>query len=164
MFKFKNRAIFAVSSGLVTVTMLVVVGCGSDDTGLGRRYPVSGTVKYKGEPVPTGSITFEPTSTESGRHAYGFIENGAYSLSTSGASGEGALPGDYKVVIISTTVDMRELAKKSGGLVRQGDTEFQQIVKNAQDVVPKKYFRSDTSPLTAKVGERAETINFDLED
>jgi hypothetical protein len=59
---------------------------------------------------------------------------------------------------------MRELAKKSGGLVRQGDTEFQQIVKNAKDVVPKKYFRSDTSPLTAKVGERAETINFDLED
>jgi hypothetical protein len=163
MFKFKNRAIFAVSSGLVTVTMLVVVGCGSDDTGLSRRYSVSGTVKYKGEPVPKGSITFEPT-TASGRHAYGFIENGAYSLSTSGASGEGALPGDYKVVIIATTVDMRDLAKKSGGLVRQGDTEFQQIVKNAQDVVPKKYFRSDTSPLTAKVGERAETINFDLED
>jgi hypothetical protein len=163
MVNFKNRALFAFSSGLFTVAMLLVVGCGSDDTGLSRRYPVSGTVKYKGEPVPKGSITFEPISA-SGRHAYGFIENGAYSLSTSGAAGEGALPGDYKVVVISTTVDMRDLAKKQGGMVRQGDTEFQQIVKNAQDVVPKKYFRSETSPLTAKVGEKAETINFDLED
>lgn len=163
MFKFKNRTIFAFSSGLFTVALLVVVGCGSDDTGLSRRYSVSGTVKYKGEPVPKGSITFEPTS-ESGRHATGTIENGAYSLSTSGSSGDGALPGNYKVIIISTTVDMTELAKKSGGLVRQGDTDFQQVLKNAKDVVPKKYFRSETSPLTAKVEEKAQTINFDLED
>jgi hypothetical protein len=163
MVKFMTRTLFAVSSGLFTVAMVVVVGCGSDDTGLSRRFPVSGTVKYKGEPVPTGSITFEPTSP-SGRHATGTIENGSYTLSTLGASGDGALPGDYKVVIISTTVDMRELAKKSGGLVRQGDKDFQEVLKNAKDIVPKKYFRSETSPLTAKVGEKAETINFELED
>ena len=120
------------------MALLVVLGCSSDDTGLGRRYSVSGTVKYKGEPVPKGSITFEPTAKD-GRHATGTIENGSYKLSTSGAEGDGALPGDYKVIVISTTVDMTELAKKSGGLVHQGDTDFQKIVKNAKDLVPKKY-------------------------
>jgi len=136
-------------SGLTTLALLVVVGCSSDDTGLGRRYAVSGTIKYKGEPVPKGSVTFEPASKD-GRHATGTIENGRYSLSTSGTEGEGALPGDYKVVIISTTVDMTELAKQSGGLVHQGGPEFQKIVKNAKDLVPKKYSRSETSPLTAR--------------
>ena len=33
--------------------------CGSDD-GLGKRYPVSGTVTYKDQPVPKGSISFVP--------------------------------------------------------------------------------------------------------
>jgi len=150
-------------SGLCTLALLVVVGCSSDDTGLGRRYPVSGTVKYKGEPVPHGSVTFEPAGKD-GRHATGTIENGAYKLSTSGSEGEGALPGDYKVVIIATTVDMTELAKQSGGLVHQGGPEFQKIVKNAKDLVPKKYSRSESSPLTAKVKEESNKLDFDLTD
>ncbi len=40
---------------------VVILGCG-DDSGLATRYKVSGTVKYKGQPVPKGSIVFEPTS------------------------------------------------------------------------------------------------------
>jgi major membrane immunogen (membrane-anchored lipoprotein) len=163
MFTFKNRTIFALSSSLCTLALLVVLGCSSDDTGLAKRYSVTGTVKYKGEPVPKGSITFEPTSG-TGRHATGTIENGSYTLSTSGAEGEGALPGDYKVIIISTGVDMTELAKKSGGLVHQGDADFQKVVKGAKEVVPKKYFRSETSPLKAKVEEKSNTFDFTLED
>jgi len=159
----KNHCFSAILSGLCTVSLLAVLGCSSDDTGLGRRYAVSGTVKYKGEPVPKGSITFEP-ATKDGRHATGTIENGSYRLSTSGAEGDGALPGDYKVIVISTTVDMTELAKKSGGLVHQGDADFQKVVKNAKDLVPKKYQRSETSTLTAKVEEKSNTINFDLTD
>jgi len=136
----KNRCFNAIFTGLATLGLLAVVGCSSDDTGLGRRYAVSGTVKYKGEPVTKGSITFEPAGKD-GRHATGTIENGSYTLSTSGTEGEGALPGDYKVIIISTTVDMTELAKQTGGLVHQGGPEFQKIVKNAKDLVPKKYQR-----------------------
>ena len=109
---------------------------------------------------------FEPTSgLAAGRHAQGTIENGAYSLSTSGEGTDGALPGDYKVVIIASGVDMRELAKKTGGLVHQGDADFAKEVKNAKALVPKKYSRSDTSGLTAKVAERnGQVIDFDLKD
>src|SRR3954453_1111331 len=160
----KNRYLPAILSGLCTVGLVAVVGCSSDDTGLGRRYAVSGTVKYKGDPVSKGSITFEPASKD-GRHATGTIENGSYTLSTSGAEGEGALPGDYKVIVIATTVDMTELAKQSPtGLVHQGGPEFQKIVKNAKDLVPKKYQRSETSPLTAKVKEETNKLDFDLTD
>src|SRR4051812_48645787 len=159
----KNRCLSAMISGLSTLALLVVVGCSSDDTGLGRRYAVSGTVKYKGEPVPKGSITFEPASKD-GRFATGTIENGSYTLSTSGAEGEGALPGDYKVIVIATTMDTTELAKQSGGLVHQGGPEFQKLLKNAKDLVPAKYKRSETSNLTAKVKEESNKLDFDLTD
>jgi len=160
----KNRCLSAMISGLNTLALLVVVGCSSDDTGLGRRYPVSGTIKYKGEPVSKGSITFEPASKD-GRFATGTIENGSYTLSTSGTEGEGALPGDYKVIVISTSMDTTELAKKSpGGLVQQGGPEFQKLVKNAKDLVPKKYQRSETSSLTAKVEAKSNKLDFDLTD
>lgn len=159
----KSRSLVAITTGFITLSLIAVIGCSSDDTGLGRRYPVSGTVKYNGEPVPKGSVTFEPVSKD-GRHATGTIENGSYSLSTSGAEGEGALPGDYKVIVISTTVDMRDLAKQSSGPVHQGGPEFQKIVKNAKDLVPKKYSRSDTSDLTVKVEAKTNTIPLELKD
>jgi hypothetical protein len=152
----------AVSLGVATT--VVTLGCG-DNSGLDRRYPVSGTVKYQGQPVEKGTIAFEPVKPPipEGRHASGFIENGTYTLTTA-VEGDGALPGDYKVVISSSTVDMRELSKKQGGMVHQGDEEFQKIVKNAKSLVPKKYGRSESTDLTAKVEAHSQTINFDLKD
>jgi hypothetical protein len=144
---------------------LVAVGCGGDDSGLDRRYKVSGTVKYNGEPVEHGTITFEPTNPAppAGRHASGYIEKGSYALTTS-INGDGALPGEYKVLISSSTVDMRELAKKQGGMVHQGDEEFQKIVKNAKSLVPIKYAKAETTTEKAKVEAKAQTMDFDLKD
>jgi len=46
-----------------------------------RRVAVSGTVKYQGEPVQVGTISFAPTKGENGLAAGGRIEAGEYSLS-----------------------------------------------------------------------------------
>jgi major membrane immunogen (membrane-anchored lipoprotein) len=150
----------AITLGL-TATVLVL-GCGSDESGLAQRYSVSGKVTYKGEPVPKGGVTFEPVkpAPPAGRHASGTIENGYYTLTTS-TKDDGALPGDYKVVIIATTVDMTELAKKTGGLIHQGDKDFVKIVKEAKSLVPEKYTKGETTPL--KVTVKAESNRFDLE-
>jgi hypothetical protein len=161
--KIKIRIVCALTSSMFAVALALASGCGSDDSGLGRRYSVSGKVTYKGEPVPKGSLTFEPLSP-GGRHATGTIENGSYKLTTTGEGGDGALPGEYKVIIISTTVDMTELAKKSGGMVHQGDKDFQKIVKEGKDLIPKKYSRSETSDLKVKVEEKSQTIDLDLKD
>jgi hypothetical protein len=119
---------------LIAVTLsfaagVLVLGCSGDQSGLDTRYKVSGKVTYKGEPVPKGGVTFEPV-TPAGRHASGTIENGYYTLTTS-TEGDGALPGDYRVIIVATTVDMGDMAKKSGGLIHQGDADFQKAVKEA---------------------------------
>src|SRR5690242_799074 len=75
--------------------ILALVGC-SDD-GLGKRFPVSGTITYLGKPLEKGSITFTPTNPE-GRGAVGEIKNGSYVLTTQTA-GDGAFPGSYSVTI-----------------------------------------------------------------
>ncbi len=83
---------------------------------------------------------------------------------TTSVEGDGALPGEYKVVISSSGVNMTELAKKSGGLVHQGDKDFQKVVKSAKSLVPTKYNKSDTSGLKETVKATSNTIDFNLTD
>jgi hypothetical protein len=160
------KTCFVIASTLCVASAVALSGCGADNSGLDKRYSVSGNVTYKGAPVEKGTIVFEPTNPAPpvGRHASGTIENGHYALTTSGDGADGALAGDYKVLVLSTTVDMRGLAKESGGLVHQGDEKFQKIVKEAKSLVPQKYSKSETSNLTYKVEPRSQTKDFDLTD
>jgi len=149
----------------VTATA-VILGCG-DDSGLATRYKVSGTVKYKGEPVPKGTIVFEPVNPPmpQGRVANGTIENGSYSLTTS-TQNDGALPGEYKVIIMSSDLDVAAVAKQQGhgGMLHQGDESHVKALKASKNPLPEKYSRSADTPEKAKVEARSNTINFDLKD
>jgi major membrane immunogen (membrane-anchored lipoprotein) len=141
---------------------MAVMGCNEDDSGLARRYRVTGKVTYKGEPVSKGTIAFEPTNP-GGRVASGYIENGSYTLRTF-TDGDGALPGDYKVSIASSDLDTSVVAKKTGGLLHQGDKEHQKALKEAKSPIPVKYAQAATSKLTAKVEASPITIDFPLDD
>src|SRR6476660_5779935 len=91
----KSRAgVTATAAGLC-----LILGCG-DDTGLAKRYPVSGTVTYHDAPLEKGQITFIPADRTKQREAAGTIEGGRYTLTT-GTAGDGALPGEYGVTITS---------------------------------------------------------------
>jgi hypothetical protein len=145
---------------------VVVLGCGGDNSGLARRYKVTGNVTYKGAPIAKGNINFEPTKppVPEGRHASGAIKDGYYSLSTAGDGEDGALPGEYKVVILATDIDMAALSAKTGGQRHQGDREDQKAVKSTKSLVPVKYSRSETSRLTATVKETSNHRDFELTD
>ncbi len=147
---------------LVATAVVIVAGCG-DDTGLPKRYPVTGTVTYKGEPLESGTIVFEPADIAKGHFANGTIEKGSYRLTTSGEGGDGAIPGDYKVIIISKVVDMTAVqANQQGGSGRQDD--ILKAERKAQSKIPKKYEQSSTSGLTAKVEAKSNTFDFNLTD
>jgi hypothetical protein len=146
---------------LVSATVLAL-GCG-DGTGLDKRYRVSGTVKYKGEPVKQGSITFNPTDLEKGRTATGSIVDGSYTLTTA-IEGDGALPGDYRVAISATEVDLTSAAANvsGGGSMRQDDVA--KANRDSKKLIPTKYAIPDTSGLTKTVEPRSNTFDFDLTD
>lgn len=158
----KYRAIGLVAGLVGTV---VILGCSSDESGLERRYPVSGKVTYQGKPVTKATVVFEPSNPPlpKGRVANGFVEDGTYSMTTA-SEGDGALPGEYKVVIFASDLDVTGLAKQQGGLLHQGDAEHQKAAKAAKSLIPQKYSKSDTSGLTAKVDPKSNKIDFNLTD
>lgn len=145
---------------------VIVVGCG-DDSGLGRRYKVTGKVTYNGAPVPHGTVNFIPVKPPppEGRAAAGEIKDGVYSLSTAGGN-DGALPGDYNVAIVAMDIDMASAAssKQEGGKVHEGDPKYQKAVKSAKKLIPDKYGVSETSGLKATVDSSGKAIDFALTD
>jgi len=149
---------------LTGVVLTTIAGCG-DDTGLGKRYPVTGTVSYGGKPVENGQITFEPVSNEgANRPANGVIKNGSYKLTTA-LPDDGALPGDYLVKIAAKDVDdskVTETIAQKGGGGRQVDVG--KALKAAKNLIPAKYQLTDTSGLKRTVEAKSNTFNFDLTD
>jgi major membrane immunogen (membrane-anchored lipoprotein) len=147
--------------------MVVIVGCGGDESGLARRYKVSGKVTYKGAPLSHGTVTFVPTNppVPQGRAASGQIKDGVYSLSTTG-NDDGALAGDYNVAIIAMDIDLASAASSpaEGGRIHEGDAKYIKAVKEAKKLIPDKYGVPENSGLKAKVDSSGKDINFDLTD
>jgi hypothetical protein len=158
-----RRIAWPIGAAVAAAGLLGIAGCG-DDTGLDRRYPVSGTVTYKNQPVPKGRINFIPVDPKAQRPANGDIENGHYTLTTA-TPGDGALPGKYQVTIQAQEVDNTQVVdtvKKEGGGGRQGD--IAKAASKAKNLIPSKYLLPETSGLEKTVEERSNTIDIPLTD
>lgn len=144
--------------------ILAVVGCGS------KYVPVSGTVTYKGNPVPTGTVSLFPASNESGQVATGTIKNGRYSIGTTNV-GDGAKAGKYYVTVQSMEMFQMPIAPDAlgtgGGAIPMQDMELARKLKKEgkftgpKHLVPEKYSQKETSQLELEVGSSA--VNFDIE-
>jgi hypothetical protein len=159
------------SAAAINVT---IIGCSGDD-GLGRRFPVSGTVTYNGSPLAKGTISFI-SEEPNGVGASGAIENGSYTLST-GGNNDGARAGKYKVVIVAKE-DVQAKARADFEKARASHsnvagTESRDIVPKqfltaaeaaAKSLIPPGYGDSRTTNLTAEVKAGSNTIPFTLSD
>ena len=121
-------------------SLLFLVGC----KGEVKRYGVSGMVKYKGEPVKFGTISFR---SDDGKTGGAQIVNGKYDLPAAG----GLSPGKYQVAI--NYPDPKAPKPKEGEA--PGD------VVEARDLLPDKYHNK--TELTAEIkAEATNEANFDL--
>jgi hypothetical protein len=82
--------------------LLALPGCGG---GLGKLYPVSGTVKYGTDVLNSGMVTFHPDESKGNKSKLNpsgpIKEGGKYSVQTNGK--DGAPPGWYKVTVSTMT-------------------------------------------------------------
>ncbi len=164
---FVTRSLLATLMG---GSILFIAACSGSD-GLGTRYPVSGKVTYKGQPVAKGVINFSPEKTGEGRGAAGTIENGKYSLTTL-TPGDGAFPGAYFVTINTREMDdsaakkaTADMASKKGmqGSISQVPPELQSKLRaEAKGTTPVKY--EAQSDLKATVTGSTSSMDFDLKD
>jgi hypothetical protein len=108
---------------------------------------VRGKVTYAGKPVPNGTVNFIP---DRGPSATGEIQpDGSYTLTTY-KSGDGAVIGAHKVIVVA----MQDMSNR----LPENRTPL------PPPIVPVKYTSLATSDLTADVQKKENTINFDLKD
>ena len=124
---------------ILGVALLALAGCGESGP---KRYGVSGTVKFHGEPVKLGSINFQADDGASGGAQ---ITDGKYAI----PAAAGLTVGKYKVAVSypdPKTAPTAEEAPGDSGAVRE--------------LLPEKY--ADGSELTAEIKAESNTVDFDL--
>ncbi len=149
--------------------VIAITSCGTDDA-FGKRYSVSGTVTYNGNPLEQGKISFVPEDPK-GIGASGVIEKGYYVLSTSGGN-DGARAGKYKVTITAkedatakAKADFEKIAKGKGADLDRIPAQFvSKAEAQAKSLIPTGYGDTRTTTLTAEVKEQSNTIDFKLSD
>ena len=114
--------------------------------------PVSGVVRFKGAPLTKGTVTLQPLNDGSGtsqRPAIGEINSsGAFTLSTY-AAGDGALPGNYHVLVTSYRNDPTV-------------EEYAQGIKR-ESLIPERYSNALTSGKTQEIPENGGSVQLDID-
>jgi hypothetical protein len=148
------RINFVAGLALVAFTVAGCSGEAPPDT-----VPVSGKVTYKGNPVTSGQVLFQPmqavgeaATTGLVRPAVGTIgSDGRYSMKSFG-EGEGVLPGEYEVAVISYA-DEPTPEEYAEGAVRKL-------------AIPERYTNGKTSGLKRQVaaGDKPHVYDIELRD
>jgi hypothetical protein len=156
------RALAALA--LPAILCASVAGCGAAGGAGGPTvYPVTGVVKLNGQPVVGADIVFnlkDGTGSSFGRTD----ASGNYQLTTR-RSNDGAVPGDYLVVISKAD----DAPAASTADVPQDSPNYNPFAGKAAPAKPKsksgipaKYADAKTSGLTARVLEEKNAIDFEL--
>jgi hypothetical protein len=125
----------------IFLLLLMVCGCGGPD----NRAEISGTVRFNGQPLATGSISFVPTGEKSGPTSGALIADGKYHVPRA----KGAALGENRVMICSVAATGRKIVSGHGDLVDE-----------RRQVIPAKY--NDASELVRTVQPGSNQLDFDL--
>lgn len=92
---------FRVSVAVALAALFMFTGCGGRGDGP-PRFDVSGTATFQGQPIPVGSIIFEPDASKgnSGPGGFARITDGKYD--THREAGQGTVGGPHLVRITGT--------------------------------------------------------------
>lgn len=119
---------------------IALIGCDSRP----KLYGVSGTVKYKGEPIKAGSISFQSSDGQASTGAP--ITDGKYEIPAK----TGLPPGNYQVQIYYPDPKAKPVDPNEP----PGETTV------ARDLLPAQY--NTESKLTAEIEAESNEVNYDL--
>ncbi|MBA2114650.1 carboxypeptidase-like regulatory domain-containing protein [Bremerella alba] len=146
---------------VLCVSLFLIAGCTSQETGESLGATVTGTILYKGSPVDGAMVTFRPTG-EGGHGAFAQTdEEGKYKLSTSVAGTTGVQPGDYVVTVTKTEAAQSNVASEDDPNYNPNASGRAPAAKN---VLPKKYAAAKTSGLEFTVNQGPNNLPIELAD
>jgi len=139
--------------GLVALGLLTV-GCGG---GGGRPLKVSGKLLWSDGSAVSGATVKFVSASEGGHDAAGFTgPDGEFDLTTYN-SGDGALPGEYKVLVTRPEVgkeqevpmgpgqNQAEMMKKY--FSKKASKQGRETIPTGKDAIPAAYAKADTTTL-----------------
>jgi hypothetical protein len=150
---------------LAAALLLAAAGCGDPHTPVS----VSGVVTLEGKPVEGATVAFYAAAGgPEGRPALGRTDaDGAFRLNTLGDA-DGALPGEYKVVISKWVPGLPDLKVPDFPNTPEGRAQREDFLYRAygerprqKNTLPPRYGDLNTTPLTARVSG-ATTVKFEL--
>lgn len=135
--------------GAVMASVVVVTGgCGGDSLSL---VEVTGTVTYRGKPVPNANITLHPS--EGPPATATSDDQGNFSLNTAGQPG--VVPGSAKVAITAFE-ELKSIAPSE---------EHPEGVSELRSLIPEKYSLIASTPIQVEVaGSDANHFDWELTD
>jgi hypothetical protein len=129
-------------------------------------FSVTGTVTYQGEPVENALVSFVPESSEL-RGASAMTEsNGQFIVVTQGAKENGAMSGNYKILVIKLV----EIDDAGNEIIRKPVVEYNpnneqvEIQYKQKNLLPEKYAKRETTDLTVTVGKQKNHFKLELID
>ena len=149
--------------------LVVVFGCSSQTK---TNTSVSGKVTYKGQPVPSGTVSFHRTGEEqSGAYGFPLKSDGTY-------EGSGMLPEEMVVTIETESAnpkvttpsytrnknDKNPMAEYDKMMREKGFKAATPTDASMYVPIPKNYAEKNTSPLKVTLTRGSNTQNFDLTD
>ena len=136
---------------LLPAACCLLLGCGREGP---ERVVVSGSVTYRGEPLESGEIRFEPAKDSTAPMAGAAISDGKYAVDSKG----GVAVGTYKIRIeaFRTPADYQEPseAEQQGPLIPPPREQY----------IPAKYNRDTEMEITIDSGSGAISRDFELTD
>ncbi|MDR3109589.1 MAG: hypothetical protein LBU65_07880 [Planctomycetaceae bacterium] len=134
---------------ILILILIFLVGCSDNSI---KVVPIHGTVTQAGKPVEGAMVVLSPKSDEN-RSASGITDSaGNFEVLTLGAMKNGAMPGEYAVLIskhILVDANGREIPEQKDTAYNPMSTATQPPIKKA--VLPKKYNDSSKPLFTVEV-------------
>ncbi|MDZ4783553.1 MAG: hypothetical protein SGJ19_25175 [Planctomycetia bacterium] len=130
---------------LVALFFASLTGCGG--SGLPGTVPIRGKIFYQRKVLTAGTVLYSPVN-DSGRQARGELQSdGTFTLTTLEAN-DGALPGEYRVVILAYAPHPGEPGR--------GDVPADAPPPTIERgfVIPEKYTTPEETPFTDKVDDQ----------
>ena len=132
-------------AAVLAVALAAVAGCG------GKLSKVEGVVTLEGKPVDGASVMLYPVEGK-GQLATGQTDaNGVFTVLTPNA-GNGALPGDYKVVVqLNPRIEAEPPTPGDVGAVMAMMKKAQEEARKKHRHLPDVYAKDSTTPLRCTV-------------
>ena len=145
----RDRAMGMRTRGVHFVALLgvVLIGCGGRGT-----TPVRGVITLEGTPVAGATVLFMPDGQDGCRPASGFTSSDGTFRLTTFKPNDGALPGNYRVLIQKTEGAKNRSAAEQSAMERaRARIEERSLQKQRKPILPEAYAKFDTTPLRCSV-------------